>query len=206
MTIRHIDKVRGIAGDRGVQLLEELFESTRDSIEGINSDRFRADHHNDLDLLDALTNKRLLTDKWDEKKVYRPTVYALPLLSHPRSSEILEESNLIVNYLRSRYIDNLVETIAISEIAYNLSKDYVDITETFLYMNDGNGWSCGHSIPFPFGEGFPYGDGATVTTCEALLGLYLFVIILLGQKVHSNGHPLLEIMGISFTYFFILNL
>lgn len=169
MTIRYIDKIKNIAGDRGILLLEELFEISRDSVEGIDADRFRADHYDDLGLFDELTNKGFLTDKWNETKLYRPTVYALPLLKNLRSSEILEQANLVIDYLRLRYIEKLGETIEIAEVAYDLSKDYLDITETFLFMRDGHSWFCGCSIPFPFGENFPTGDSATLTTCENLL-------------------------------------
>ncbi|MFK5914990.1 MAG: hypothetical protein QM484_11500 [Woeseiaceae bacterium] len=169
MTIKYLDKAQNIVTDRGLFLLEELFEVTRSSVEGVDAERFRADHHSDLDLLDTLTNKGFLTDKWDKKKLYRPTLYALPLLKHSRSREILEQSNMIISYLRSRYIEKLSESIEIAKIAYDLSKDYFDITETFLYMDDGHSWSCGHTLPFPFGLGFPNGKSASITTCETTL-------------------------------------
>ncbi len=169
MTLKYLDKVKDIAGDRGVLLLEELFEITRDSIEGIDADRFRADHADDMELLDNLSNTILLTDKYSNNKFYRPTIYSLPLINHVHSAEILEQANQILEYLQSRYKKELGESILISEIANVLEKDYFDIVETFLYMDDAHGWSCGHSLPFPFGEDFPNDEGAKIITCETLL-------------------------------------
>ena len=150
-------------GDRNIFPLEEIFLLSRNSVEGVCAERFRADYPEDLGALDQLTSKLLLTDRWHGKKLYRPTLFALPLLEHTRSAEILGNANAIHKYLRSRYLKDLGETIPLSEIATQLSKDDIDITEAFLYMRDGSGWFCGCSDTFPFGE------GATIVTCENLL-------------------------------------
>jgi hypothetical protein len=163
VTIQNLDRVKNVTGDRGILLLDKLFEVTRNSIEGVDADRFRADHPDDLSLLDNLANKGLLTDRYDEKRLYRPSIYALPLIKHHRSKVILTQANSIINYLCSRYIEKLGEMIKITEIADDLGANLIEVTESFLYMRDGHGWFCGCSLTFPFGE------GATVTTCENFL-------------------------------------
>lgn len=169
MTILYQNEIRESLGNRALSVLAELFEVTRDSIEGIGSERFRADHIEDMDLLDKLSEKTLLTDRWHESHLYRLKLYALPLVDHSRSKEILAQGNEILRYLQNRYKISLKEDIPVNEVSYDLQKAYGEIAEAFLYMRDGHGWFCGCTNPFPFGDDFPSGRSAKIQTCETVL-------------------------------------
>lgn len=169
MTINVPESLVNKTSQQGIFLLEEIFSHARDNPEGISAVRFRADNYNHRELLDKLSDLKLLTDGRSGSTLYRPTLYALPLLDHPRSSEILSQSNSVLAYLQSRYKEHLEEAVPVDEIAYDLGQDYSEIAETFLYMRDGDGWFSGCSLPFPYGEDFPGGKSATIHISEAVL-------------------------------------
>lgn len=103
--------------------------------------RFRADHGDDLTLLDQLVRQQYIVA---EREKYRAGVIALAQLDSRRATDLMEQSEWLWEGLRSHYKNHLTKLIPLSDLALASGLGVGAVQHTLTYMLDVP-WSSGHS-------------------------------------------------------------
>ncbi len=121
--------------ETSITLLKKVFIGSSTSPNGLNAQRFRAAHHEHLDLIDSLVSARYIEDR-DGK--YSLRLETLPEIADdtPQVSNLLTLCEQIFEVLRQSYLDKPGENVLVDKLAEltYLHRDQVSTCVPYLYQ------------------------------------------------------------------------
>lgn len=150
---------------RSRELLEEIFRASGRATDGCQAPRFRADHADDIPLLDTLEQDRYLCRKSD---TYVVSVAALSHLEDLRAKRLLVLAERIFEVLKDAYAKNLQQSVRVTEIANALQHEEEEVRLCLRYMIEASGWWSSHS------SDLLWDSNASVAPAEQILALDSF--------------------------------
>ena len=163
MKADNIQKIRSLFSEQDIDALTALFQSSSGEPPVIHADRFRADHHQWLELLDAFEQRHHFIKRTNDGQFYTISPYALPLIDDWRAVSFLEVMEEIYQNLRELYQDYLKAPLEVDILIEGIEGEEGDLLDVLYYMSElGQVWS-GKS------NGFPYGEECTLSISESVL-------------------------------------
>ena len=155
-----------------LSVLTSLFESLSGQPPTVERDRFRANHHQWLDELDAFEHPHqfLKRIKIEDEQCYILSPYALPLVEDARALRLLDIMAKIYQNLKQLYLDNLrghIEAVILIDnidgYDINQKEDKKELLEGLYYLRE---------LPQTFSSipgNFPYDEDSEVSIAESVL-------------------------------------
>lgn len=111
------------------ELLTALFERMERYAKGVDADQFRVDHKDRRRDLDRLVG-RLVTENYEpDRKIYRPTLIALPLIGSERALQTLGLIDRVLVYFASEFEREQDRQITLKEISETLEVPLEDVAD-----------------------------------------------------------------------------
>ncbi|OGA53223.1 MAG: hypothetical protein A3F74_07065 [Betaproteobacteria bacterium RIFCSPLOWO2_12_FULL_62_58] len=123
--------------ERSSRILGDLFQGTHSFREGVDALRYRANHEDDLDLLDELEQCGYLRR---ENEKYWLSLTALSEIDSSGARDILQKAETIFSSLKTYYRENPRDHLMLSDLAIRTGLDVEDIKECLSYMVEGSWW------------------------------------------------------------------
>ena len=153
-----------------LSVLTSLFESLSGQPPTVGRDRFRADHHQWLDSLDAFEHKHQFLKRTEDGQSYMLNPYALPLIGVARAVSLLDIMEKIYQNLKQLYLDYLHEPIEAVTLIDNIDgydinqkEDREGLLEGLYYLRELHRAFTGIS------SNFPYAVDSEVSIAESVL-------------------------------------
>ncbi len=127
-----------ILDQSSIQILEDILRSTTVTPEGVDAVCYRAQHEDQLDLLDKLERDACLRE--DHEK-YLVTLYGLSVLAAPWVKDLLERCEKVFSVLRTHYKTKPREHIRVADLAPLAGLTLLETKECLSYMIQGSWWS-----------------------------------------------------------------
>lgn len=126
---------------RCLEILADVLEQTQDSLDGLNAERYRIDHIDDLERLDSLMRKNLLIADY-AKDTLRLGPVGLYFIRNATRDALLADIERIVDYLRNQYRETPDQShpVRLANIAEELAIDRRRVEECLDYMR--------HIVPY----------------------------------------------------------
>ncbi|HKJ21937.1 MAG TPA: hypothetical protein VKA13_02525 [Gammaproteobacteria bacterium] len=106
---------------RSVELLADVLNQTCRSLEGLDAARYRAEHPDDLDRLDQLTNvEPPLLEVAESPGALRVNLLGLYFLDNKPRNALIDDIDHVLNYLRTQYREIPKAPVRLSDIAKDL--------------------------------------------------------------------------------------
>jgi len=116
-----------------IDLLRIIFNKTAGAIKGVDSQKFRIDNFNEIELLNRLVRKQyILQDAHDN--TYRISPISLLFLDDSETSVIFDDIDQITHYLREAYKQYASSQVKIKNIAESLSLSHERVVECLTYL------------------------------------------------------------------------
>lgn len=169
MYTERIDVVRKAVGTEKIDVLTDIFRRSGGPPPGVRADRYRADHHEWIEILDRLEVEQLfLSRQQRDAGIYQVRVYALPILDDAHAQDLVRCMNNIYAHLKAVYKERLSDPVKLSELTSGLrvepgSAEETVVKEALYYMTDG------HAVWSSLTTGFPYVEDASISISEAVL-------------------------------------
>ena len=147
----YIVKIRNLCSEQGLFSLEELsvlttvFESLSGKPPVVHTDRFRADNHQWLSLLDQFENPHQFLKRIGDGKFYALSSYALPLVEVARAMRLLGIMEKIYQNLKELYHDYLAESVEVEILIDGI--DGYDQRGGPIYLNNFFHFLSGSTAP-----------------------------------------------------------
>ena len=161
----YIVKIRNLYSQQASFSWEELtaltllFESLSSQPPSVRADRFRADHHEGLNLLDALEHQHQFLKRIEDGQFYVLSPYALPLVEVAKAVRLLDIMEKIYQNLKelySDYLGKLIEVVILIDgvDGYDIDKqeEKEELLEALYYLSELNGVWLGKTSNFPYAE------------------------------------------------------
>jgi len=111
-------------GQRSVELLADVLNHTRHSLDGLDAARYRAEHPDDLDRLDHLTNaEHPLLEVAEQPGTVRVSLLGLYFLDTKPRNALIDDIDHVLNYLRTQYRETPNAPVRLSDIEKDLRFD-----------------------------------------------------------------------------------
>ena len=163
MKVDNIQKVQSLFSMTDSDVITSLFQSSSGEPPVIHADRFRADHHQWLDTLDAFEHRLHFIKRTKDGQYYTISPYALPLVDDWRATHLLELMEVIYQNLKELYKDHLKSPLEVDILIEGVDEDKSILVEVLFYMSElGQIWS-GKT------NDFPYGENSTMSISEDVL-------------------------------------
>ena len=172
----YIVKIRNLCSEQGLFSLEELsvlttiFESLSGKPPVVHTDRFRADNHQWLSLLDQFENPHQFLKRTGDGKFYASSPYALPLVEVARAVRLLDIMEKIYQNLKELYHDYLAEPVEVEILIDGIDgydqdeyDDKEELLEALYYLSELSGVWSGKT------HNFPYAEESTMCIAESVL-------------------------------------
>ena len=172
----YIVKIRDLCLQQALFSLEELsvlttlFESLSGKPPVVHTDRFRADNHQWLSLLDQFENPHQFLKRIEDGKFYTLSPYALPLLEVARAVRLLDIMDKIYQNLKELYHDYLAEPIEVEILIDGIDgydqderEDKEELLDALYYLSELSGVWSGKT------HNFPYAEESTMCIAESVL-------------------------------------
>lgn len=127
-----------------IEVLTAILSATDLSEEGVDAVYYRAQHENQLDILDDLERKGYLI-KRDEK--YWVTLCGLLALDDATNEDLIRRFEKIFSILRNHYRSSPKVPIKVLDLATLIGLTFKETAKCLDYMIEGNWWQ-GHSNDF----------------------------------------------------------
>lgn len=163
MDIPHVNLVKEAIGIQTAEALRVLFESRKGEPPSVPVLRFRADHDEWLNALDALENRHSLIERSRDCKNYLIRPYALPLIGTPESEFILKLMDKIYRKFLELYREHLTQPLGLDILCDSVVGDKRQFHEALYYL------SASHGIYSGMTTGFPYTQESTLSISESVL-------------------------------------
>lgn len=163
MDIPHVELVKETIGSQAVEVLRAIFESRKGEPPSVPMQRFRADHDEWFNTLEALEGRYSLIERSRECKDYLIRPYALPLIGTSESEEILNLMDKIYERFPELYREHLTHPLGLDMLCDSVSGDKNLINEALYYL------SASHGIYSGMTTGFPYVQNSTLCISESVL-------------------------------------
>lgn len=155
---------------RSKSLLEKVFQRNFANPKGINATTFRAEHHDDLELLDKLESSGCLVRRDNKYKLNLVVLLDLPD-GLDEVKELLKKCDHIFQVLRQFYLDHPGDSIGLNGLSTMSAHSRDDINISLSYMIDApifGGWT-----------GDFFGDrDAKITPAESILRYESFIDVI----------------------------
>ena len=163
MDIPHVELVKETIGSQAIEVLRTVFECRKGEPPSVPIQRFRADHDEWINTLDALEGKYSLLERSGKCNDYLIRPYALPLIGTSESEEILNLMDKIYGRFPELYREYLTQPLGINILCGSVSGDKNLISESLYYL------SASHGIYSGMTTGFPYMQNSTLCISESVL-------------------------------------
>ncbi|MEW8332005.1 MAG: DUF4145 domain-containing protein [Candidatus Thiodiazotropha endolucinida] len=161
--IPHVELVKEVIGSQAVEVLRAIYENSKGEPPSVSIQRFRADHDEWINVLDALEGKHSLIERSRECDEYLIRPYALPLIGTSESEQILSLMDKIYSGFPELYREHLTQPLAIDILCGSISGDKNLINEALYYLSSSHGVYSGMTV------GFPYVQNSTLCISESVL-------------------------------------
>jgi hypothetical protein len=155
--------VQNTIGSQAVEVLRAIFESRKGTPPSVPVQRFRADHEEWINTLDALEGTYSLIERSRECTDYLIRPYALPLIGNSESDEILNLMDKIYEKFPQLYKEHLSLPIGIDTLCGSVSGRTNLINEALYFISQSHGIYSGMTT------GFPYRENSTLCISESVL-------------------------------------
>lgn len=150
MDVPHVEIVKKKIGNDAVEALQQLYTSAEGMPPSVPVERFRADYHQWLDVLDDLEYRHSLIERNADGARYLLRSYALPLVEGARP--LLEHMQILYQRLRDLYRQHLSESLDINTLILGLDGKGSELLEALYYLAESHNIWSGKSNNFPYGE------------------------------------------------------
>lgn len=150
MKVPHVDTVKEKLGEKALSALKALFTSAKGQPPSVPVERFRADHHQWLDVLNDLEHRHSFIERDHDGKSYLLRSYALPLIDD--AEQLLEIMQLLFERLRELYAQHLSEPQDIDTLIEGISGGKTELHEALYYLSESHNVWSGKSIDFPYAK------------------------------------------------------
>ena len=168
--IRDLCSRNGSFSSEARSVLTSLFESLSGQPPTVERARFRADHHQWLDSLDAFEHKHQFLKRTEDGQSYMLNPYALPLIDVARAVSLLDNMEKIYQNLKQLYLDYLHEPIEAVTLIDNIDgydinqkEDREELLEGLYYLKEL------HQAFSSIARNFPYAEDSEVSIAESVL-------------------------------------
>ncbi|MEW8042468.1 MAG: DUF4145 domain-containing protein [Candidatus Thiodiazotropha endolucinida] len=161
MKITHVNFIKEKLGTEAIHVLQALFDSAKGQPPSVVTERFRADNHKWLDLLDKLEYGHFLIKRDSTAKNYLIKAYALPLID--TADSVLAKMQHLYERMTELYPIHLSEQIDVSILIDDLEGKKSEWLDALYYLIDISGVWSGIS------SGFPYEKESSISISENIL-------------------------------------
>lgn len=155
--------------ETSITILRKIFVGSTSSPTGLNAKRFRAEHHEHLELIDSLVSSGYIENR-DGKYSLKLTTLPDIADSTPQVGSILRLCEHLFNALRQAYLNNPGEQISLDELSKLADIPKHKFYVVILYLNEASLIS-GYSTDFSANDAY-------VTPAEKLLRYKSFGLVL----------------------------
>lgn len=141
------------------QVLSDIFTETTTARDGVDALKYRANHADQLDLLNQLEQDGYLRREQDK---YWVSLTALPQLDLERAARLLEHAEEVFACLKAYYKENQRDQMKLTELAQRVGLELDEIKECLSYMIEGSWWGSRTTD-------FYSGDDPHIKPSEAIL-------------------------------------
>lgn len=163
MNIPHVELVKEAIGSQAIEVLRAIFENRTGQPPSVPIQRFRADHEEWLNTLDALEVRYSLIERSRDCKNYLLRPYALPLIGTSESEKILNLMDRIYGRFPELYREHLTHPLGLNVLCDSVLGDKNLIDEALYYL------SASHGIYSAMTIDFPYVQNSTLCISESVL-------------------------------------
>ncbi len=161
MKIPHVDFVKEKLGEEALNALGAIYNAVKGKPPSVPAERFRADNHKWLDLLDSLEQRYSLIKRGDKGKDYLLKSHALPVID--AAYPILTKMQRLYERMTELYPIHLSQRIDIDTLLGGFEGDRNEWIEALYYLTDMSGVWSHKSL------GFPYADDSSMSISESVL-------------------------------------
>lgn len=127
-----------------LSIMRDIFNLTQETSAGVDMLNYRANHEDQLDVIDKLESSGFLRK---ENERYWVSLIALPLLEERKAKDLLSSFEKIFDALRRFYKSNQRDQLKLTDIAGIVQLPLNEIRECLSYMVEGSWWG-GRSTDF----------------------------------------------------------
>src|SRR2546425_8146744 len=136
--------------ENSIRVLEGIFSTSSSLRDGVDAIVYRAQHEEELELLDNLERKGYLRKDYNQK--YWVTLCGLTVLGDS-SKDLLGRCENLFSFLRAYYKSKPKEKIKVVDLASAVKLTREDVSECLGYMIEASCWGA-HSNDFSSADAF----------------------------------------------------
>lgn len=127
-----------------LSILEGIFKLTKETNTGVDAPSYRANHEDQLDILDKLERDGFLRK---ENEKYWVSLVGLSLLDDQKAKDLFSKFEKLFDVLRKYYKTNQRDQLKLTELADIVQMPVDEVRECLSYMIEGSWWG-GRSSDF----------------------------------------------------------